>query len=106
MEDRTLDTIAAMIDTLTQTDEWNAIGSKDPAIVNAGRKFEETTARMKLTDDQAGELNAACNLCSAAHVDAAILYGMRVAFALLETINYPEALSLRYVERTEDHEGH
>lgn len=104
MEEKTLETVAAIVDAITQSDEWNAIGSSDPSIVRASRRFSETLDG--LTFDQIGEISAANGLCVSAHTDAAILYGIRVAFALLEIIKAPDALSLHYVKRMERHEGH
>ncbi len=88
-----------IMDRVTQTEEWNRIQLEDPAIAKAEREAEELYNNL----DRKGQDRAQSLLASlaCAYSCVAILYGMRVAEAIRETVADPCAFSQYILKRLE-----
>ena len=90
-----MDIIAKMMNGITQSKEWNRICMKDPGISAAqeGKKALLEKASHAISFQLYDEILDAIGEVEAAYADAAILYGMHVAFVLQQTAAHPEDFS-------------
>lgn len=85
--DKNVELVYELMGAITQTTEWNHIMSTDPCITQAEEEFERNLCKLKALgchSDLIDALDDSMRDANDSAVDAAILYGIHVAFALLD----------------------
>ena len=90
-----------LISGITQTDEWAAIERNDPFIQSAANALSEAleTLRESVPREVVDELQRRADDQAFAYINAAMLYGIHVAIALLDASTRPGDLSRHIMQR-------
>lgn len=98
-----LEIMNLIVGAIEQSDEWEAALSADAHIQSIDREFSAALDAVdeSLTFEQSSRISSANCGCAAAYSTAGILYGMRVAFALMETLRNPQELSKYVLDKLE-----
>ena len=101
MNDKNFEIMDALLSFITQTDEWNYIQTHDPQILAAQKQWDETVDKIRagVSDDMIDALEEAMLDYVTVRDDAAILYSLRVAIALIDAVNRPLELSQYVLDR-------
>lgn len=89
-----------IMEVITQTDEWEDIQLHDPRIVAANKALKAEMEALQLPFDEYCGLELAIGQATATVIDAAILYGIHVAFALQDVVGRIPDLSRHIMQRT------
>lgn len=100
--DKNLVLMDDILEVIGQSDEWEDIQLHDPRIVAAEQAMKKRLAHLapyaspKFMDDLLADIFDTCS----ANIDAAILYGIHVAFALQDVVGRIPDLSRHIMQRT------
>ena len=102
MKDKNFEIMNVLISYITQSDEWVYLQKHDPRILAAQKRWEVTIdkIRAEVTKPVINELEDAFTGYSAVCDDVAVLYGFRMAIALMDAMNRPLELSQYILGRT------
>ena len=84
-----------ILEVIGQSDEW-----EDPRIVAANKALKAEMEALQLPFDEYCGLELAIGQATATVIDAAILYGIHVAFALQDVVGRIPDLSRHIMQRT------
>lgn len=98
MDNHSTEFVFELVNGLQDTREYNRVFTADPMIAKSNDLFnavvdgiEDKQLRNEVSDANAANVSH--------HTDAAILYGMRIAFQLMRVANNPEVLSQYTLDR-------
>lgn len=98
--DKNLVLMDDILEVIGQSDEWEDIQLHDPRIVAANKALKAEMAALQLPIDEYCGLELAIGQATATVIDAAILYGIHVAFALQDVVGRIPDLSRHIMQRT------
>ena len=98
--DKNLVLMDDILEVIGQSDEWEDIQLHDPRIVAANKALKAEVAALQLPFDEYCSLELAIGQATATTIDAAILYGIHVAFALQDVVGRIPDLSRHIMQRT------
>ncbi len=98
--DKNLVLMDDILEVIGQSDEWEDIQLNDPRIVAANKALKTEMAALQLPFDEYCSLELAIGQATATVIDAAILYGIHVAFALQDVVGRIPDLSRHIMQRT------
>lgn len=99
--DKNLVLMDDILDVIGQSDEWEDIQLHDPRIVAANKALKAEMEALQLPFNEYCGLELAIGQATATVIDAAILYGIHVAFALQDVVERIPDLSRHIMQRTE-----
>ena len=103
MENICMETVLEIISALDESKSWAETLARDPFVEKADKDFNaileelESVGFLELSD----RINSANCDCVAANQNAAMLYGMQVAFGLMAAASKPEDLEQYIVSKME-----
>ena len=98
--DKNLVLMDDILEVIGQSDEWEDIQLHDPRIVAANEALKAEMEALQLPFDEYCVLELAIGQATAATIDAAILYGIHVAFALQDVVGRIPDLSRHIMQQT------
>lgn len=98
--DKNLVLMDDILEVIGQSDEWEDIQLHDPRIVAANKALKAEMEALQLPFNEYCGLKMAIGQATATVIDAAILYGIHVAFALQDVVGRIPDLSRHIMQRT------
>ena len=104
MQDKNVQLVDEIMQTVTQTDVWTEELTNDPVIKEAEEEVEAVMEEVRgyIPLELFLRLDEAIAYKSVAYHEPAILYGMRVAYALMDVCRRPSDLSRSIMERVKE----